>query len=235
MLWLDRSFSTEVVTGAALTGGFTLVGIALGKWIQRGGDRHRRIARQVHDIAATRGWSVEKRMKDWEQGWSTSPLANLKNVTVSPGALGARGAVLLGVAYLEGDSALASADIRTFSSRLAIAELGVPLPSMTLLAQGHKDELAKLLGGRDLDVESVEFNKAWRVLTDDPRGAHGVLNPRVIEYLTGAPQKGVAIQCDGTRLVVWDDGSRASVDLSARVDFLEGLVDRLAGFLKSTS
>ena len=232
MLALDKRFSAGVGIAAAVAVGLAVFGIVLANILQRGGNRHRRIARQVHEVAAARGWSVEKRMKDWETGWAISPLSNLKNVTVSPGALGAHGSVLVGVAYLEGDSAIASAELKTFASRMAIAEIGVALPSMTLVSQGLREEILKLLGGRDLDVESEDFNKAWRVKTDDPRGAHGVLSPRVIEYLIGAPQKGVAIQLDGTRIVMWDDGTNASIDLGARARIIEGLVDRMPGFLK---
>ncbi len=232
LLLVDRKFSPAVGVCAAIAVALSLFAAGLAKLLQRGGDRHRRIARQIYELASVRGWSVEKRMRDWETGWVTAPLANLKNVTVSPGALGASGSVLVGVAYLEGDSAVASAEVRTFSTRLAIAEIGETLPSMTLVSQGLKEEFLKLLGGGDLTVESEDFNRAWRVKTDDDRGAHGAFTPRVIEYLIGAAQRGVAIQFDGSRIVMWDDGTNAKTDLGARVQFLEGLIERLPRFLK---
>ena len=84
----------------------------------------------------------------------------------------------------------------------------------------------------DLDVESDEFNRHWRVKTADPLGAHGLLTPRLIELLIDERSKGLAIQCDGTRVVIWDDAREGTADAEDRLELLQGFVERLPGFAK---
>jgi hypothetical protein len=55
----------------------------------------------------------------------------------------------------------------------------------------------------------------------------------MIALLTEIADEGVAYHLDGTRVVMWDDGRKSSVDLARRVELVERFVAALPGFLKS--
>lgn len=204
----------------------------LGRIADKHNRRHRNTQAMVNALAHSRKWPVLQRSEKWESGWKSHPFADLRNVVVSPATQGMNKGAMVGAGYLEGDLALANTNVRMIASRIAFVDTGVALPTAVFVGQGFKDEVAKLFGGKDLDVESHAFNKEWRILTDEPAGTHGVLTPRLIEFLMGARQPRTAINLDGTRIVVWDDGTRTDVDLQERLEFLEGFVERLPCFLK---
>lgn len=194
--------------------------------------RQSRVAKDVEAAAKQRRWRVWHRNPEMETGWTTRPFSALKNAVVSPGASSRIDGVLFGVGYLQGDMALAETPVKTFGARIVVADLERPLPSVTFASEGFSEKLATLFGGTDLDVESHAFNQSWRVKADDAAAAHGVLTPRVIEMLLGAHEPGTAIHLDGSRIVVWDDGSRTTVDLDARLRFLQAFITRLPAFLR---
>lgn len=208
------------------------VGIPLSVLVKRGTRKQDQTTHAIRAIAERRGWTSHNRMTEWETGWTLAPFASLTDVIVSPAAASADGTVTFGVAYLEGDVSVAGSAVKSLQTRLAIADLGVPLPTTVVVAERFADAVAKLVGGKDLDVESAEFNRLWRVKTVDAAGAHGLLTPRVIAFLIDEYTPGLAIQFDGTRVLIWDDATSDTIDLDERLELLEGLVERLPSFVK---
>jgi hypothetical protein len=137
-----------------------------------------------------------------------------------------------GVAYLEADRRIGPIAVSAFTSRMAWTRIPGGALRVAFIREDFSQKVAKLLGGEDVDVESHEFNQRWRVRADDPRDAHALLNPRVIEALLQIGDSHVAFTIAGDRAVLWDDGSEADVDLNARVSTLESLVGAIAPYLR---
>lgn len=239
--WLLYGLARQDLLPWPVVGGFAAVSavlwvVGLPLWLLaiRSSKKQDLTTSVVRKIASERDWEEHQRVPEWESGWTLAPFSQLKNVIVSPGASARKGGVRYGVAYLEGDLAVAGSEVKAIQTRLAVAELGIALPTTVIVAERFVDAVAKLLGGTDLDVESVDFNRRWRVKTLDAAGSHGLLTPRVIEYLIEERAPGLAIQFDGTRIVIWDDAKSDRIDLEERLELLEGLVERLPGFLKPT-
>lgn len=96
-------------------------------------------------------------------------------------------------------------DDLTLSSRhrVAVVRLADELPRLMLIPEGLTSAISKILGGADRDFESASFNRNWRVLASDPRVAHDMLGPRVLERLDALPQRapmlferGLAVRID---------------------------------------
>ncbi|MBC7299296.1 MAG: hypothetical protein H5T82_10445 [Demequina sp.] len=96
-------------------------------------------------------------------------------------------------------------DDLTLSSRhrVAVVRLADELPRLMLIPEGLSSAISKILGGADRDFESASFNRNWRVLCSDPRIAHDMLGPRVLERLDAltprAPmlfERGLAVRID---------------------------------------
>ncbi|WP_062077354.1 DUF3137 domain-containing protein [Demequina globuliformis] len=111
--------------------------------------------------------------------------------------------------------------------QVTAAELDVNLPRIDLMPEGIGQAVASVVGGGDLDTESHDFNRLWRVICDDDRYARSLLDPRMIERLTWADAVGKAIRIEGSAVYVWEPGRVAPKDLAARLSLVTGIARRI--------
>ena len=187
--------------------------------------RQRASAAAVVTLATQRGWRFRQRDRVVEQGWSRRPFAGVARLVASPTATGLSAwGTASGVAYLEGDRGRWPL-LRAFAARVAWATVPGRLPVVDIVREGPLSTMFTAWAGMDVDVESMEFNSAWRVRAESARVAHALLTPAVVQVLNEvAATDHVAFHLDGDRVVLWDDATREHEDLSARL----ALVERLA-------
>lgn len=111
----------------------------------------------------------------------------------------------------------------TQSYQVTLAELPVALPRLDIVPENFPAAVAKALGGGDVDVESYEFNQRWRVITNDQRYAHAVLDPRMIERLLQLDVQGLAVRIDGGAVYVWSMGRKGVDTLARRLGVVSGI------------
>jgi hypothetical protein len=196
--------------------------------------KHEAIALQVRSVASDANLVFSPRSRFLEQGWTRRPFAALKNLGAAPSGSASREWGSLGVAYIEGDYGAWIFLVKPFQSRVAWAQVGGGLPRMDLVREGFSSRAAKLIGGSELDTESYDFNKLWRIKTDHPQEVHALLQPRMIEFLTTTAEQGIAIHLDDDRVVIWDDGSDETIDLAARLAMVQRFVECLPSHLRPT-
>jgi len=193
--------------------------------------RQRRIAHEIRAAATATGLRYRLRYPALESAWVRRPFASLRFVQVSPGAIGTHAGRPAGIAYLEGDAGVKALSTRTFTSRIAWVDTGRQLPAVDFVREGFAQRAAELVGGTDVDVESYEFNRAWRVRADQPRAVHAMLQPVMIALLVDLADAGLAIHTDGTTVVVWDDGRAGEVDMAHRLEIAASFADTIPGFV----
>jgi hypothetical protein len=198
---------------------------------QRLARRQRRIAAEIRRAAETLALRYTSRVPAVENGWLRSPFSSLRSVQASPGATGTVDGRECGMAYLEGDAGVGALSARTFTSRIAWIDVGRQLPAADFVREDFAQRVAALIGGTDVDVESYEFNRAWRVRADDERAVHGMLQPVMIALLVDVADAGLAIHTDGTKVVVWDDGRAGEVDMVRRLDVGARFAKAIPGFV----
>lgn len=108
-----------------------------------------------------------------------------------------------------------------------LVELPVRLPRIELVPETLAEKFAKSLGGGDLDVESYEFNRRWRVVCRDPRYAHAVLDPRMVERLLQPDALDLAIRIEGGAVLAWRPGIAGTDSLARRFGVLTGVARRI--------
>jgi hypothetical protein len=91
----------------------------------------------------------------------------------------------------------------------------------------HK--LGGLLGFEDIELESEDFNRRFRVTADDRKLAYDVLPPRTMQALLGCADVAMRIQ-DG-ELVAWDTGRTDLEDLARRLATVAVLLDGIPDFV----
>jgi hypothetical protein len=137
------------------------------------------------------------------------------------GGFRGRGVYVLDYSYTTGQGQTTS----TNHGHLVALSLPVALPPLTL------DAVSKLarLTSRDLELESKAFNDAFRITCADNRYASAVLHPRMMEWMLVNP--GLRWQLAGNTLVSWGAGLWALPDVLARLEAMNGVIDRIPPFV----
>jgi len=94
----------------------------------------------------------------------------------------------------------------------------------------RKETTADLVRGRDLQLESEQFNAAFRITGTHDRFSYDVLSPRVMELLLTKPL--YSVRLSGSMLVVWRDGAlNGAMELAEVRDFAAALFGMVPGFV----
>lgn len=114
----------------------------------------------------------------------------------------------------------------------AVVVLGLPafLPTLELTPEGLGARIAKAIGGQDLEFESADFNRAWRVTSRMPRFAYDVVHPRLMERLL-RPGARANLRIEGTDILTWGSGSPDLDELAARLGLLDAVVESIPRFV----
>ncbi len=86
-------------------------------------------------------------------------------------------------------------------------------------------------GKYDLDVESDDFNKKWRVLAKDKRMAHALLSPTVIELLVSRDTEKMPIIFEPGYIWTYRAGETELAKLEARLAVLAGVAREIPPFV----
>ena len=88
--------------------------------------------------------------------------------------------------------------------------------------------------GRDLDVESAEFNRAWRVSASDERATHALLTPLLIDRMLAESDEAVRTVWNGGVIVTVEPGAVLDTDvLARRIAFVADLAALVPGFART--
>lgn len=108
-----------------------------------------------------------------------------------------------------------------------VATLAMPawLPGVELTPQGLGARILTALGRQDLEFESEDFNQRWRVEARDPRFAHAVLHPRMLERLVRPDAVGLSLRLAGSDVVCWSPGLPDMATMARRLGVMRAIVD----------
>ena len=109
--------------------------------------------------------------------------------------------------------------------------LPVRLPALRLSPEAMTDRVVEAVGGQDIAFESDEFNRAWRVRSDDAEFAHDVLHPRVMERLMAGDAQGLSVWVVGTEILCWMPGATHLAAVDERLAVLTAVVDAIPRFV----
>lgn len=208
-----------------------LCAVAVGVLLRYDWSGWRRRRAVVADWAAQRGWRYVARDQRWEgllPGFPFDRGMFPRAQNVLTGAFGPYAAAAFDYSYRSD-----SRNDFLIAQRFGVHVLRVPaaLPWVHLSPETLADRAAKLLGAQDIDFESEEFNRVYRVQASDPRFASDLVNPRTMELLMqcGAPD----LRVYGRHLVVVTAG-RLDLDLvDTALTLLAGVCGNLPSFVWS--
>jgi hypothetical protein len=113
--------------------------------------------------------------------------------------------------------------------RFAICAVTMPtwLPGLRVTPENVLTRLGNSVAGDDIELESEDFNRRFRVQCPDAKFACDVLHPRTMQMLLARPA--MHFRVDGRDLLCWEDGGTTPATLIPRLatlaDFVAGIPD----------
>ncbi|HSP38132.1 MAG TPA: hypothetical protein VLR26_10295 [Frankiaceae bacterium] len=210
-----------LLAGIAFAGLGGLAGAAFGI------ERHRR--GRFLAASADRGWTYARRDRALQHRWQTWPfgIGRLRRARhVLSGSVDGRSFLAFEYTFRQpvpgGPGGLAEA-VSTWS--VAAVALPARMPRIAVSRTGPSGRMAAVLGRQGVEFESEEFNRRFRVRSDDPRTASDVLHPGLLAALVDGPFFDFRME-SADALSCWP-GRMKLGDVDQRLRFLSSVVDEV--------
>ena len=197
-----------------------------------GAGYHQRREQAAQAWAASVGWTYLGADPALATRWSGAPFGEGTRrwtTEVVTGPFRGRPAVSFGYRYTSptpGESGESTTTFHVLATRMPVA-----LPTVELTPDGAGARIAKSLGGEDHDTESDAFNRTWRVEAADPRFAHAVVHPRLMERLMWPDARGMHLRIEGADILSRRPGMPDMSTATSRLEVLAAVVDAIPPFV----
>jgi hypothetical protein len=194
-------------------------------------DKKRRALLQ--GFALSNGWAYTARDDSWCERFVGTPFGegdNRKAVNVLQGPY--QGVPMAAFEYsYETHSTDSKGNRSTTTHRFALCalQLPAPLPGLELSPESAFSRLAGHLGFGDVELESEDFNRRYRVTARDQKFAYDVLNPRTMESLLARPT--LHMRLLDVDAVCWENGRLDPATLLARLSTLQLVIAGIPSFV----
>jgi hypothetical protein len=112
---------------------------------------------------------------------------------------------------------------------VSAVQLPTMLPRLQVTPENIMTRLGNALGLDDIELESEDFNRRFRVQARDRKFACDVLTPRTMQLLLS--REPVSWRIDGSDILAWQDGSLSPALLLATTSHLRDIVDGIPSFV----
>lgn len=214
---------------------FVVAGVAIAGFAWFGYVQAKKRRELLQQFAASQGWTWTERDDSWSERFDDRPFDqgdNREARNVLQGRWRDRPMVAFDYSY-ETHSTDSKGHRTTSTHHYSFCALGLPVwvPRTELVPESVFGRIGTALGMKDLELESEDFNRRYRVRADNPKFAYDVLSPRTMEGLLARPA--LNIRLSGTDAVSWDDGRHEPAELLARLDALTAVIDGIPEFVWS--
>jgi hypothetical protein len=179
--------------------------------------------------AFTNGWSIAPRDDSWCDRWPGTPFGvgtEHQATSVISGSWQGSAFVCFDYRYVTGSGK--SREVH----RYWVSAFALPgyLPGLEVTPENALTRLGDAVGiGTDIDLESEDFNRAFRVRAHDPKFASDVLTPRTMEMLLSRPRFNWRI-C-GAEILCWEQGRQTPKEVTAAVSTVREVVKGIPAFV----
>ena len=188
-------------------------------------------------LAAAHGWTYTERDDRWCDTFDGSPFGlghNRKATNVLTGQYDGRGFVAFDYVYYTTETSTDSdghSHSREVSHRFGVVALdvGVHFPPLQVTPEGMFGRMIGRITGRDIELESEDFNRAFTVKCPDRKFASDLLHPRMMEYLLQHPDS--SFRFDGSWTLSVENGQARIEEVEPRLAVIDGVLDKVPEFV----
>lgn len=194
--------------------------VALVAYLTHLANRKRR--ERLRDFATSIGWTYSEGAGHLVGRWRGQPFnigSSRRASHLLSGTFRGRSAAAFEYQYTTGSRKNRS------TTTLTVTMLALPayLPDLEITNEGLGARIAKALGGQDIQFESEEFNRRWRVEGAVLRTAHDIVHPRFMELMVAGPPD--PMRFEGTDVWTWHGGPLRVEAIHGRLERLSAAVD----------
>lgn len=144
--------------------------------------------------------------------------------SLASGLGGLGGSVLgTGLGALDETAAVSGLGRQQVSFHVVAVRLPMWLPMVDVVPETFGVKVEKATGAQDLQFESDQFNRAYRVQARDERAAYALIQPVLMERLLRDDARGIAWRTDGTWVLSWQSGATDLDSLLRRLGLLSAV------------
>lgn len=184
-------------------------------------------------FALAQGWTWTARADSWVNRFDGTPFDegdSQEAANVLQGQFRGRPMVAFDYSY-ETHSTDSKGNRQTTTHRFAFCSLALPalVPQLELLPESVFGRLGTALGMQDIELESEDFNRRYRVRCGNPKFASDVLPPRTMQALLS--RTALHLRLSGADALCWESGRHSPSELLARLEALATLIDGIPVFV----
>jgi hypothetical protein len=146
---------------------------------------------------------------------------------VMGGIVRERGIVVFGYRYVTGSGK----NREVHDVRVCAVRIPGRIPQVRFSPENPATRLMVAFGGTDVEVESEEFNRRWRVWSRDVRAAHAILTPTMIDRFLDDDLTWKTVTFEPGFLIMCADGKLDLPSTPLPLDTLCDIADIVPGFL----
>jgi hypothetical protein len=198
--------------------------------------RNQQRIEQLRQFSLGKGWQFVPSDDEYAVRWNCPPFFQGRSRharDVITGTLG-QGAAVRPFAAFDYSYVTDSSNGKTSSSqthRFAICALQLPtyLPVLCITPENALTRLGNVLTGDDIELESEDFNRRFKVQCPDAKFACDVLPPRTMQALLARTP--LHFRIEGSDLLCWEPGVTTPAALLERLSALTTFVDGIPAFV----
>lgn len=214
-----------------VVGVLAMVGLVL--WLHRQA-RRKKIA-EFTAFAVRRGWRYLERDRGLVKRFNGAPFGrghDRRAEHVLRGTHRGRRLVAFEYSYKETEGSGDDRRTRTYPFTVVGLATPAPRPTLELSRESWGRRLLGLVGVRDLELESEEFNRTFRIRTEDDKFAYDILHPRMMAWMLADERaRSVPFRFERGDLVVWTPGRVDVVRVGELLDYACDILDRTPDFV----
>jgi len=219
------------MTTGGLFVAIVVIGIAVAIWSYQNNKKRRE---RLHQFALANGWSFVARDDRQCLRWQRHPFDegfDRRALNVMTGRFRNHDMLAFDYTYkTRSTDAKGNTTTQTHHWRICALALPVWLPLLEVGAENVLTRLGNVMGMHDIEFESEDFNRRFRVHASDPKFAYDVLSPRTLERLLALPA--IHWRIEGASILSWANGRNEVGDLPARLSTLLAVVDGIPEFVR---
>jgi hypothetical protein len=196
---------------------------------------HKRKVAALTALAVGRGWSYREQDGNLTERYLGTPFGQgfgKRAEYVLTGSHQGRSLVAFEYSYKERQGSGKNRRTVTYRNTVLVLETPAARPTLEVSREGIGRKLLGLVGIRDLQLESEEFNETFHIRTENDRFAYDVLHPRTMEWMLADERcRDLPFRFERADLITWRQGSIDPGTVVWMLDYLTDIVQRVPDFV----
>jgi uncharacterized protein DUF3137 len=219
----------EILLAVAVVAVLGVGSVLVSRWL------HRKRVAELTAWAQTNGWTYTEHAAEmvdrfvgvpFGQGFGRSA-KHLLSTT-----MGGRPVVAFEYSYKERRGSGKDRRTVTYTFQIVATTLPAARPTLQVTHEHLGTKLLGAVGLDDLQLESEEFNRAFRISADDQKFAYDVLHPRTMEWMLSDPRaRELSFRFERSDVLSWENGRLNAQRAAWAATYLLDVVDRVPQFV----